>query len=326
MKFEPYRAGLVPAVVRFWNRAFASKRNFFPLTPELFLSRIVRKRTAVEQFDAAGFIVARDGDEIVGLIHVGIRTPDVCRALDPEWPGGEQGYVAFLYVEPERRLRGIGGELWRRGLDRLRDTRQVVVDGQCLNPFYGNSEGPFTPFWGTPEGVSVEWESSGTKKFLARKGFAPRFKGVHLALRVAEAKTPPLEATERSAPRGVFVLRYLPGEYPELGQSHEKRRAVAGGLDFDCVAVVRDRTTVGVLVTYPLREVRAGLYAIYEAAVIPELRGQSLGRHLLIAGLERLRAGKASECEVLTLPEVSPAAHKLYLSLGFAPVTAWAIY
>ena len=74
MKFESWRPGLLPAVVRFWNRAFSGKRNFFPMTEELFLSRIVRKRTAVEGFDPEGFVVAREGGEVAGFVHVGVRT------------------------------------------------------------------------------------------------------------------------------------------------------------------------------------------------------------------------------------------------------------
>jgi ribosomal protein S18 acetylase RimI-like enzyme len=326
MKFESWRPGHLPGVVRFWNRTLSSKRNFIPMTEELFLSRVVRKRTAVEEFDPAGFVVAREGGEVVGLIHVGRRSEALVRSLDPSWPGGTQGYVAFLYVEPGRRKKGIGGELWHRGLERLQGAGQVVLDGQCWNPFYGNSEGPFTPFWGTPEGVGVEWDSSETKKFFARKGFAPRFKGVQLAAELARTTTAPLETAERSLVRGGFELRLLSGEYPELGRAAGERRALRPGLEFDVAAAVREGRTVGLIAAFPMKEVRAGLQAIYEANVVEEFRGRALGRNLLAAAIARMRAAGAVHCEVLTIPEISPVAHKLYRAAGFEPAASWAIY
>lgn len=326
MRLESWRSGLLPSVVRFWNRAFCGKRNFLPMTERLFLERVVRKRTAVEEFDPGGFLVARDGREVVGIMHVGERPEALVRTLDPDWPGGSQGYVAFLYVEPGRRKKGIGSELWHRGLDRLRRARQVVLDGQCWNPFYGNSEGPFTPFWGTPEGVSVEWDSSATKKFLARKGFAPRFKGVQLALDLAQAPAVTIEAVERALGRGGFELRILDREYPELGGREKDRRFVPAGLEFECAAAARNGRTVGLIAVFPMRGVREGLAAIYEANVVEEFRGKALGRNLLGAAVARMKGKGSSSCEVLTIPEISPAAHKLYLKSGFLPVANWAIY
>jgi ribosomal protein S18 acetylase RimI-like enzyme len=325
MKVESWKPAFLPALVRFWNRAFASKRNYFPVTGEILQARILRKRTAVEAFDPAGFLVARAGKDVVGLIHVGERSEALVRSLDPEWPGGAQGYVAFLYVEPGWRQKGLGSELWHQGLDRLKKTRQVVLDGQCWNPFYGNSEGPFTPLWGTPEGVSVEWDSSATKKFLARKGFAPRFKGVQLSLDAPPAP-PSLATVERALGRGGFELRLKRGVYPELGKPEGEHRYIPRDLEFQVASAVQKGRTVGLIVSFPLREVRTGLHAIYEANVLEPFRGRALGKNLLSACLHQLAQDTARSVEVLTIPEVSPAAHKLYLSAGFTPVASWAVY
>jgi ribosomal protein S18 acetylase RimI-like enzyme len=320
MKFGPWTASLLPAAVRFWNRSFASRRNFVPVTEQTFRERVVGKETAFEKFDPSGFIVARDGKEIAGFIHVGIRPEPLCRMLDPEWRKGTQGYIAFLFVDPERRKKGLGTELWHRGLERLKGTRQVVLDGQCFNPFYGNSEGPFTPLWGTPEGISVDWNDSATKKFLARKGFAPRFKGVQLSLDLATAPAP---AAAKS--RGT-EFRIVSDFYPEIGKSIKVRRSILPGLTFDVVAAVQRGKVVGLVSSYPLTEVRPGLFGIYEAVVVESLRGRALGKHLLQAAVGRMKTQGAAQCEVLTLPELSPAAHKLYLAAGFLPVQNWAIY
>jgi len=320
MKFGPWTASLLPAAVRFWNRGFASRRNFVPVTERTFRERVVGKETSFEKFDPSQFIVARDGSEIAGFIHVGIRPEPLCRMLDPEWRSGTQGYIAFLYVDAERRKKGLGTVLWHRGLERLKGTRQVVLDGQCFNPYYGNSEGPFTPLWGTPEGVSVDWNDSATKKFLARKGFAPRFKGVQLSL---DLSTAPALAPVKS--RG-YEFRTIGDFYPEIGRSVKDRRAILPGLTFEVVAAVQRGKVVGLISYYPMAEVRPGLFGVYEAVVVESLRGRALGRHLLQAAVGRMKHQGAAQCEVLTLPELSPAAHKLYLGAGFQPVQNWAIY
>ncbi|HVR84208.1 MAG TPA: GNAT family N-acetyltransferase [Planctomycetota bacterium] len=319
MKVSPWTPSLLAAAVAFWNRSFAARRNFFPVTETLFRERVIRR------FDPSKFLVARDGKEIVGFIHVGERPESLCRTLDPEWRSGTQGYVAFLFVDPSRRRHGIGTKLWHRGLERLKATRQVVLDGQCFNPFYGNSEGPFTPFWGTPEGVSVDWNDSATKKFLARKGFAPRFKGVQLALDTAAAPES-IDPVRQALIRQGMSLEVLDRVYPELGKPPGRRRPMPEGLDFEVVTAVRRGKIAGLLAYYPMKEVRPGLFGIYEAVVVPEWRGKSLGKRLLEAATARIRALGGRSCEVLTLPELSPAAHKLYVTAGFQPVQNWAIY
>ncbi len=324
MKIVAWSPRLMPSLVRFWNRAFAAKRNFFPVSEELLRRRVTGRRGPTEPFDPAGFLAAREGGEIVGLVHAGVRPEEICRAFDPEWPGGNQGYIAFLFVEPAWRRKGIGGALWHRALDHLKATRQVTLDGQCLNPFYGNSEGPFTPFWGTPEGVAVEWDDSATKKWMARKGFAPRFKGVQMALEIGPA--PDLEKARKATARQDVLLRLLDGELPDLGQPAGLRRALRGKFDFVCVQAVRDGRTAGLLAAFPLKEVREGLWAVYEAAVVEEYRGRALGRRMLEAALARMRERGGRFCEVLTLPELSPSAFKLYAAAGFSTSCSWAIY
>lgn len=325
MKVGAWTPSLLPAMVRFWNRSFASRRNFVPVTERSFAERVTAKETAYEKFDPSRLIVARDGREIAGFVHVGVRPEPLCRILDPEWRSGAQGYIAFLYVDPERRRKGLGTELWHRGLERLSSTRQVVLDGQCFNPFYGNSEGPFTPLWGTPEGVGIDWNDSATKKFLARKGFAPRFKGVQMALDLATATHSSEKAAKAIARQG-YELKVVSDFYPEIGHGLRERRSILPGLTYEVVAAVHRGRVVGLISFYPMPEVRGGLWGIYEAVVVEALRGRALGKRLLEAAIGRMKERGAAQCEVLTLPELSPAAHKLYLGSGFLPVQNWAIY
>lgn len=319
VEYRAWSDDLLPALVRFWNRSFASRRNSFPITNERFRERVLEKRTAIERFDPSTFLVAVEQGEIQGAIHGSARPEELCRILVPDWPGGSQGYVAFLFVAPERRKKGIGTELWHRLHAALAGVKQMVIDGQCINPFYGNSEGPFTPFWGTPEGISIEWSDSATKQFLARRGFAPRFKGVQLELRLAQAK---IESAEVAG----IEVRVASDVYPELGVAFGTAARYQTPGPFEVAAALSQGKTVGVLGWYPLREVGPGRVAIYEAIVLEDFQGKGIGRALLGRALARMKETGAEVCDVLTLPEASKAAHDLYLSAGFAPCVQWAIY
>ncbi len=314
MRMSAWVPGLEAPFLRFWNRSFASRRNFIPLTAETFRRRVTGGGIPGERFDPEDLIVAREGGEVVGFVHAGRRSAAVCRRHDPSWPGGTQGTLNFLFVDPEHRKRGLGSQLWHAALEHLKRTRQIILDGQCLNPFWGNSQGPRTPLWGTPEGVSVGWDDSATQKFLARKGFAPRFRAIQLSRRLEEA---PLPAAGEA--------QFLPW-MPVLGAPPAQKRRMRAEVSFEVAVDVRRGRVRGLLAYFPLAELRPGLYAIYEAAVVPSERGGALGSRLLGAALGRLRERGAREVEVLTVPEVSASAHRIHLEAGFQPVASWAIY
>lgn len=319
VEFRSYSDDLLPAIVGFWNRSFADRRNFFTVTESLFRERVIDKRTEIERFDPGLYLLALDGEQVVGIVHGGVRPEALCRLLFPHWPGGTQGYIAFLHVSPSHRDRGIGSELWHRIHDALGGVKQVALDGQCINPFYGNSEGPLTPFWGTPEGISVAWEDAETKKFLARRGFAPRYKAVQLELTVRSARV-------ESADIPGIEIRLSEDFYPELGVTYGSAARYRKGGPYRCAAAIVSGKTVGVLGWYPGVEVGPGRFAIYEAIVAEDYQGKGIGRVLIATAISRMREEGAERCDVLTLPEIADAAHRLYLSVGFTPCANWAIY
>src|SRR4030095_3174519 len=150
------------------------------------------------------------------------------------------------------------------------------------HPYYGNSEGPSTPLGGTPEGVGIDWNDSATKKFLARKGFAPRFKGVQLSLDLATVAPAAVKG------RG-YDFRTGSDFYPEIGRSVKDRRAILPGLTFEVVKAVQRGKVVGLISYYPMAAVRPGLFGICEAVVVESLRGRALGRRLLQAAVGRMK-------------------------------------
>ena len=176
-RIDPYSDARLPALAVWWNEAFRGMRNYWPVGPEALRTRIIERRTAVESFDPSGLLLAVDGDRVVGAIHAGIQPESVSRALDPAWEGGTRGWVALLCVLPGWRRRGVGGALWDRARACLAGCREVFVDGQGLGPYYGNSDGPATPFFGTPEGLSLPAEDGVTRAFLERRGHRPQALG-----------------------------------------------------------------------------------------------------------------------------------------------------
>jgi GNAT superfamily N-acetyltransferase len=316
MEFHTFESELTEPLVAFWNRTFGALHNAMPVTASLLRRRVLEKVTAVEAFDPTGMILACDGGSVRGLIHVAIQPESVCRALEPSWGGGERGMILLLGVEPQARRRGVGAELWRRGMERLAGAAATLIDGQCLNPFYGNSEGPFTPFWGTPEGIALPWSDAGARAFLANRGHTPRYRAVQVGVDLPGARSDapdrPIGIRDRACP----PLEAAPTDASRFDEAFDFRAALA--LEAGRVA--------GTLIFFPMSEVREGLWGVYELRVADACRGRGIGRALLAGALRAMRERGAIRCEATTIPELSPGAPPLYASFGFEPCAEWAVY
>lgn len=328
--YLPYSPPLLRPFVDFWNRTFADRRNFVPLSAEAFEQRVLARRNAVEAFDPAALILAVERDaaspearRVVGAAHTGVWPELFARVVDPSWAGGDLGYLALLAVDPARRRRGIGSELWARAVSSLRACRKIVIDGQCLNPFYGNSEGPETPFWGTPEGISIPWTDLAAQRFFKRRGHVPRYRALHLQWTSGPSSAPPWRDP---LPTGVALLT-LDGRYVEPGKLLSDEPRCASRHPFTCIAAHNATgSVIGIVSFFPLVGLDAGRYAIYEWLVVPEMRRSGLGRNLLASALRCLRERGVTRCDALTISEVSSDAIALYRAAGFHEVDAWAIY
>jgi GNAT superfamily N-acetyltransferase len=209
MRFETYSASLLPAIVRFWNRSSKHEAHFLRMTARVFRERVARP----PGFDPEGFIAARTPRGLAGFIHVGRR--------------GRQGFVAFLWVDPSHRRKGLGTRLWHAGLERARQAGQVVVLNPWDNPYYGGGKAR-DPLWG-PWGPAVAWRDSATLKFLARKGYAPQSRAVHLALEIAPEKARKGKRELRLVPGGREVVGARPGAMKETLESWVARMKRTGG-------------------------------------------------------------------------------------------------
>lgn len=312
--YETFTDARLGEIAEFWNDGPAKLHNGWRVSAAALTSRVFQKRTGAEAFDAAGYIVAIDGAAVVGAVHASIQSERVAQVLAADWPGGTRGAILFLYVRPSYRRRGVGTELWRRATAYLGGCRSTFIDGHCLNPFYGNSEGPVTPLFGTPEGISLPWDDEATKAFLAQKGFTPKYKAVQYARALA------------TVPAADPDVRVLPSCFPSLGQAIDSPPRVDPMLIFETAIALDGPTVAGTLCFYPMLDARQGLFGIYELAVAETHRGRGLGRKLLASALARMRECSGESVEVLTIPDLSPDAVKLYESMDFKPVASWAIY
>lgn len=327
-RLVPFDVSREAAFVAAWNSTFRDRRNFWPLTPEVFRDRIAGVETAIECFEPADLILALRGDEVVGFCHVGVHSEGFCEACFAGWAGGTLGYVAAFGVVPSARGQGVGGTLWNEAMVRLQAARvaRIAVDGQCLNPFYGNSAGPRTPFFGTPEGIGIGWGDAGTRRFLANRGHEPRFKGVSLELPLAGREFGDVEAVQRGLHDRGLELRAVPNAFPDPGTLLIEARTFDAPFDFEAVSCTRAGLVQGYLVHYPMTEVSAKRRGIFELQVLDTARGQGIGSAILGTSLSRMQADRFEVCEVFTIPELSPGALDLYLKTGFNVVTEWAVY
>ncbi len=125
--FQPNMAG---AVARCYSETVAAAPYCEPVDGSWFcdLKRLARQPLIEEQL-----LVAHDGDNVPGFVHVGVAAPAA-----EEWHiRGEPGVIRFLSHRPGERAAGVGlleaAEDWLRERDRA---WIVAGDSRLLYPFY----------------------------------------------------------------------------------------------------------------------------------------------------------------------------------------------
>ncbi len=308
------------AVVRLWNEMFASQRNFFELDVAEFERRVSGNRNSLEVFDPMGFILAREGGKLAGFIHAGVRNEIFCKAAYSDWQGGSEGYIAVVCVAGPFQKRGIGTELVNRAKKYMYGTSRIIVDGQCLNPFYGNSEGPMIPPWGTTEGISVPADDQAVRALFKKFGFEKRYTGVSLELDLTS-----FSPSADEAPEG-YTKRVYTDSMPAVGAPAGLTIPYRKQFTFEAVSLEKDSVTAAVASSFPMPDLPGKKEGIYEIKVHDDHRDRGLGSFLLGTLLASMKDRGAEVCEVLSVPELSPRSPEFYGSFGFEEAARWDIY
>jgi len=324
----------LPALVAFWNRAFAGRRNFHPISAEEYRRRIVD----CPVYDPAGLIFAwrHDGDgaeTVVGMVHA-FRPPEPIGHYR-RWSGSHA--IAVLYVDPEWRNQGIGGRLLQAAESWLYYC-PVAIGGQAL-PCYGGVEGPRAPFFGSPQHLGVSARDTELLRFLSHRGYhvvQPGDVSLMLDLPAPAAFPPRAPDLRRALGGGDLSLTAISHESPFSGREEPDRVEYSlwgdnGGSPYAGLVLTDGSGLLrGAIHWLPLASGdRAGIGGFWLA---PELRGRGLGGYLLDQALYEMaypprqepsgRGGYAS-VEVLTHLVRHALAVKLYESRGFHADEAW---
>ncbi len=318
IRVEIYEEKHLDAIVRFWNSNLKTHRNFIQLTPELFQQRIAGK----QEFDPKNYLIAFYKD-LAGLIHFGTLSPELSRNF---YSSDRVGYIGFICTDKDHRRKGIGSRLWNEAMTQLGGCAKIIVDGQCLNGYYGNIEGPCTPFFGTAEGISVPWEDEETRTFFKKRGYLPRYQGTTLELsepfQITEIEKTLLERFHNEV---LEVLR-TSDFVPNVGVAISNHHPLIKKYIFESICVTKKGVVVAQVTYYPMMELTLGKYAIYSVFVDDKERGKGLGSDLLKLAIMRMGDCGAKSIEVITLRGVEKDAITFYSKLGFKPVANWAIY
>ena len=316
IRITSFHTSHLEALITYWNRSFQDCHNFLPLDRNRFLRRVINNRFQNYRSDPEGIRLAWDQDRVVGMIHAGILPSPEEQDLQ-----GPSGFIAFFHVNPDYRGAGICSNLFSQTVNYLQKNRcrGVFLDGQCRSPFYGNVQGPFPPFWGTTEGISIQGDDHGTISFLSNRGFRPRYKAISLSFPISTHPTP-------SARPSDFQIQIQENRCPRLGESPDDKIPYSPHANYFTVVGLHQNRVLGTAIVYPLTGLQGNRWAIYELQVDPNTRGKGLGRLLVSKLLTATKERSGQEVEVTTVPDLSPEALGLYTRIGFTEIAHWSIF
>ncbi|TWT62416.1 GNAT family N-acetyltransferase [Rubinisphaera italica] len=128
-----------PELVRLWNSAHQSRGVAAPISADIFDSTVL----AHLYFDPAGMIVAQQGQNLVGFVHVGFCSNETRTALDHT-----QAVICAIVVDPQHQHEDIGTQLLSAARDYAQTSGATILfAGPSPNrdPFYSGIYGGSRP-------------------------------------------------------------------------------------------------------------------------------------------------------------------------------------
>jgi ribosomal protein S18 acetylase RimI-like enzyme len=323
---RPFAEDDLPALIAFWNEAFAGQPNFYPIDEVTFAQRVL----ASPVVDTAGLILAwheesPNQQSLVGFVHA--LQPPPKTGVYANWPAHHT--IAVLYVAPALRRQGIGSRLLQAAESWLYYC-PVHFAGHA-QAVYGAVEGPRQPFFGSTERMGMRATEGTLIDFLSKRGYLSVEIGDVSLERSGEPPALP------SFPAALAADGIRPIDFshraPFTGEEATKLPSVSrwgdnGGDPYFGVGLIdRDNRLRGQIAWYPMHT--AGKMALVNFRIDPELRGRRGGSYLLDRGLNEMMqgmdrsGGPIKTVSLHTHLTLFPNAMRLYRSRGFDVVDAW---
>ncbi len=303
----------IAGVIKLWNRVL-------PLDA-VTLDTLETRVLLDENFDPNTFLVARDGERIVGFV-VGTYARRV--PLGDHDPKGDRCWITAFGIEPSSRNREVG----TRMLSYLFDKFRPLGKKECYVATY--APGYFVP------GIDVK-EYPAAISFLKKTGFEETYRPLSMDAPLAHFKiTPEIEDKERRLrDSGVEIVPYtrdhllsfmkfleanMPADWVRVSRAN-LRDLTRGIFQPDQIFIA--------LSTEPASEESKVIgYCQFEGAhfgpfgVADKYQGKGVGTVLLGRTLERMRAKGLHNAYVLWTDDV---AAKVYSKFGFQETRRFAV-
>lgn len=177
-----YQPDDMETVIRLWNRCLPRD----PVTERIFMRKVLMD----PNLDLGGCLVAENRGQIVGFVLALVRrVPLGALGLQED-----TGWISALFVHPDGRRKGIGGQLMEAALDFLRSRGRRIVWFSSYTPNY------FTP------GVDLDVHAE-AMPFFERYGFEKAIEVMGMAGSILDLRIPDGVRTceERLKDEGISV-------------------------------------------------------------------------------------------------------------------------
>jgi ribosomal protein S18 acetylase RimI-like enzyme len=310
--YRPFHNADPPRIRDLWNQSGLG-RGAVQLATTDALETLVFSQP---YFDRDGFLVACDGDRVVGFAHAGFGASEDQSKLDRQ-----RGVICAAIVHPEYRRQGIGRELVRRAEDYLRSSGAADIQAGPAaprDPFY------FGLYGGSAMAGFLESDPDAAPFFTAL-GYRPLER--HLIYQCNLNSQPPTVSVRLMEIRRRMELRVAPQPEPlnwwwatRFGRLESLRFLLAPKTGGPSVAVV---TVVGL--DHYLSTWHAQAIGLTNLEVPEAERRKGFGQALVLGVMRRLRDELFTlvECHA---PEENTAAVRLLESCGFQQLDAGVVY